>query len=287
MAYQTVLSIMQKFCRRRSLTVPSAVVTSTDQTITQALELMMEGVEELANMSDWKCMQLQVAPFYHQGQYTTPTSYIALDMSFGMGDFKWIIPGTFWCTSTRLPVAGPLSEAQAQQMQVLQVTPAQYSYWIGQGQSGDALYIYPRAASSVLFQFMYQTTWPWVTVTTTYIPPGPMLTVAPKRPGVPDPNPPGITGGNYTTYAVKQYVTADTDLCLFPDHLVLADLKWRWNYVKGLPYAEDKDAFDRMLANFDSSESPGKILHMDPKWSNESKAIGPGLLIAAGSWPIT
>lgn len=44
--------------------------------------------------------------------------------------------------------------------------------------------------------------------------------------------------------STKPLFTADTDVVLFPEHLIQKDLVWRWKQAKGLDYAEDMRTFE-------------------------------------------
>lgn len=247
----TLLGLVTAFCQTRGLVVPAAVISSQDQTITQIRRVLLEGIRELADEADWKCQQLLTPAFAH----ANGTNYLAYDLAITLPDYKWMVPQTIFETTTRLPVAGPLSEQQRSFLITQGVAPAQYSFWIGPSQSagGQGLYVYPYSAAA-RFQFQYQSNYPII----------------------------GVAGSVYTA---KETYSDDTDLCVFPARLLLGDLNWRWNYKKGFPYAEEKASFERMKANLDATEAGMGKLSMDGGNPN-SKVVGPGLLIAAGSWPL-
>lgn len=248
MASSSLLSIIGDFFERQDMVRPVAVITSQDQTVKQARRILQEGIRELQERDDWKCLQIlnpTIAPL------NNPTTWLAVDLESSIPAYKWMIPGTLWETTTRLPVAGPLSEQDRSQMLTMQVTPAQYSFWIGPGAGGNALYIYPYSATA-RFQFQYQSQYAIL---------------------------------DYLAGTPKEAYTNDGDLCMFPTRILMADLNWRWNKSKGLPYAEELRAFETMVANLEANQQPAYAIRLDGGGPNDRFA-GPGLLIPAGSWNV-
>jgi hypothetical protein len=231
---------------------------------------------DLVDRGDWQQLTTTTTIFAHAG-YTYPAGggqYIASYISeagtassfvpegglggvlpAGSGYFicpglKKIIRNTFFCTTTRLPVYGPLTDQEWAYMRALTAQPAQFAW----KQEKDMLLIYPYSATAQ-FSFMYVTRFPIYNT---------------------------ISGG--PTSPQYDIFTADTDASVLPDKLVLQDLKWRWKAAKELPYAEDQRIAENMLADALGSNVAGPDLVMDN--TNDDRVVGPGLLVAAGSWPL-
>jgi hypothetical protein len=76
---------------------------------------------------------------------------------------------------------------------------------------------------------------------------------------------------------------ADTDVIRLPEDIVLADLKWRWKEVKGMPYAQDFENAEAMIVDaLSRSRQPGKVLDQ----SNYREEVGPRITVVPGSWPL-
>jgi hypothetical protein len=283
---RTLLALAQEFCRRQALPIPQTVVNAQDDQTLQIWGLLNEGQSDLVERGDWQQLRTTTPAFIHRGfDYGnliaggSAGAYVATYISeaatsssstlpavggiggatpYGSGyivcpGIKSIIPETFFCNSTRLPVTGPVTTAEWAYVLALSVQPAQYIWRM----EGNAILIYPFADSSILFSFKYQSRFP---VYTTY-------DIAST---IPEPKYDSFYG--------------DTDASLLPDKIVLQDLKWRWRSTKGMPYAEEQRICEEMITDALSSNQPAPDITMDSPHS--SKVAGPGLLVAAGNWPV-
>jgi hypothetical protein len=247
MSSSSLLTLIGDFFERQEMVRPAAVIGSTDQTVKQARRILQEGIRELQERDDWKMLQVLSPLITH----ANGTNFLAYDLEANIPAYKWMIPTTMWETLTRIPVAGPLNEMDRSQMITMQVTPAQYSFWYGPGTKGNALYIYPYSATP-RFQFQYQSLFAIIDV----------------------------------SLVPKEAFTADTDMSLFPDRILQADLNWRWLKSKGLPYAEEMRSFEIMVANLESNQQPMGAINMGGRGAYADRFMGPGLLIPAGSWNV-
>ena len=64
---------------------------------------------------------------------------------------------------------------------------------------------------------------------------------------------------------------------------MLADLRWRWKKEKGLEYAQDFESFELLFARATSNDGMRRDLSME----GTPSIVRPGILVPAGSWPIT
>lgn len=175
-------------------------------------------------------------------------NYAAVDFSTTYTDFKALIQNTLWDQTAKMPVNGPISAEQWTYMLNMGVAPATYNFRL----YGNALRIYP--APTVLVD---------VTFGMEYL----------------------SSFGVYDATAAanaRQYVD-DASYPRLPSNIVLADLRWRWRQAKGLPYAEDQRTCEEAIMNAVGRE-PLPALSMDEP--DPYQTVGPGLLIAAGSWPL-
>jgi hypothetical protein len=222
-------------------------MTSTDSTIAEMVMCLNDEVGEHPNMS-WDFPRLKIATTF---TYSTDANYIAVNMdtaaSFGTGAYRSMVPRTLWNRTTRLRVSGPVTDEDWASMIAMGVAPTTDQYRV----VGPNLLIYPGHTASNTYGCDY------------------MSKFAVQA-----------TGGG----SLKEFFTADTDVPLMPSRICLAGLEWRWRQIKGQPYAEEKAKWDRMLEEEANRESIPSDISMDN--CSDNKMAAPGLLIAAGSWPL-
>lgn len=179
-------------------------------------------------------------------QHAGGADYEALDLSVALPDFDHIVQKTFWDATARIEVAGPMNEREWSTITTMLVSSANYCYRM----RGDKILIFgvPSPLSSVDFTFEYVTAY-------------------------------GVDTGGIP----EEMFTTDASIPKLPSKVILADLKWRWRKEKGLPYAEDQRICEEMILGLISRE-PNSVLTLDS--CADSQVVGPGLLVAAGSWPL-
>lgn len=245
MASMTLLQLVQEFCRRRGLPIPGTVTGAQDDTVVQMWGLLNEGISDIADRYEWQQLRTR-----YTFQHANSTGYTALDLSENgpVPGYRGILNGTLWDTLGRRQVFGPYNPLEWEAMINLQVSQAVYNFTI----YGGALRIYPA-------------------------------------PSVPNPNQFAMEYlSNYgvwnpTTGVPTQFYDTDISYCRMPSTIALQDLKWRWNYQKGLAYAEDQRSLEEMLINLQGRDPAPDIIMDGKRWDNVAM---PGLLVAAGSWPL-
>jgi hypothetical protein len=220
MAEKNLLQIVQDFCKRVGLPVPPVAAGSGDDTTVQVVALLNEGIQEICDR--YALQQLMTRwNFTH----ANGTDFLALDLKAGASDWKYNAPLTIWNTATRLPLRGPATIQEWQQIIVMTVAPAVYTYTL----YGDAIRIYPVPGDipGTVFSFFYQSKC-------------------------------GVTDGSalFETYEEDSYTPR------LPTYLIEADLKWRWKKEKGLPYAEDFRTCESMLVDA-VGRTPNPVLNLD------------------------
>lgn len=246
MANKTLLDIVTQFYGRQGLgSAPSSIVSSTDDTVIQVLALMNEGAEDFGRMP---FNQRQVTITF---QHVNGAAFLAMNVPVTLPGFSGFLVGTLWDAQTRLPVYGPLQPRQVTEILTLQVTAAQFNYWL----QGNGLYIYPVPTNPATYNF-----------TVTYLS---SFTCAPSAGAAP----------------ASLWYSADTDVSILPDAIVLADLRWRYKKEKGMDFSLDFQRFQALCADHFNTQGASPDVDMgDPKPGDFADVVGPGLLIAAGSW---
>lgn len=156
--------------------------------------------------------------------------------------FRYIKEDTFWDRTESLPIL-PISGSEWQAEKGFAATSPRYRVRI----RGGNLLANPTPAAGNTWAFEY-ISWNWIT----------------------------DSGGS--TY--KQYFTADTDLILLPEPIVLMGLRWRWKKEKGLDYAEDFQTYEMMVKNELGRQDVPRKLSMD---MTEKETV-PGVVVPQGSW---
>lgn len=234
MAYGlTVLQLVQEFCKRSALPVPSTATTSTDPGVKQYVGLLNEEIEECLIGFEWQEL-LQQCTFTtngasDQGDIDTLCGFPA----------AFVLNDIMWDTTTRLPVFGPVGAQRWEQYKALPITGTllQFRY------QNNHLLFYPLTAPAghvINFEAMQR-----------------FAVVSALGPPV----------------AYKQYFTADTDQCAFKDDHMLAALRWRWKREKGLAYAEDKKRYEAIIDDRKFRNGTARILNMNGSEDNFGPGI--------------
>ncbi|HQR41319.1 MAG TPA: hypothetical protein PLX97_01515, partial [Gemmatales bacterium] len=124
--------------------------------------------------------------------------------------FRYILNDTIWDRSTRLPVCGPMNPRSWQSLKALQNTGPRYQYRI----RGGELLVNPTPVAGESWYFEYVSK-NWIS---------------------------DAAGVNF-----YERFTADTNIILLPDNLVLQGLRWRWKKEKGFDYAEDFRTYEMQV----------------------------------------
>ena len=161
-------------------------------------------------------------------------------------DYFSLVKDTGWNVSRRLRVYGPLPDAIWNALQTLPNAGPEYQSFIQQ----DHLLFSPAAVTGETVSFI---------VVTRYT----------------------VLASDGVTY--KQFISADNDMLVFPDNVVLRSLLWRWRKTKGEPgWEDDYNEAMGLVAN-NLSKDGAKTLSL-----SDQPNIGPwpGIIIPPGSWPV-
>jgi hypothetical protein len=156
--------------------------------------------------------------------------------------FERLLAKTFFNRTRRVEVPGPLSPTEYQAQRTMPGTgPISWFRIVG-----DKLYLDPPPAAGEQFAFEYI-----------------------------DRNAVVEAGG-----ATKQYPTQDTDTFRVPDAILIAGLRWKWKYEKGLEYAEDFSSFQTLCKNHSNSSNTLRAHSLDGGQLDAS----PGIIVPTGTW---
>lgn len=137
-----VLALVQKFCRRTGLSVPTTVVGSTDDKILQALAILEEDVNDLAKRHDWQGLT-------HEATHVTIAAEDQGDIETLDPGFRYIRNNTMWDTTDRLPVIGPLNGQQWQAIKAILANGPRYQFRF----RGNHLLVNPVPAAGHTWKF--------------------------------------------------------------------------------------------------------------------------------------
>lgn len=124
----TVLALIQSFCRRTALPVPSTIEGGEDPQVVQIVELLNQGLEELCRKWSWQSLT-------REAHFTTVASESqGLLEDIAPDGFVSIFQSTIYNRTLRLPVYGPVQGATWQGLKALPTTGPLYKYRIVRGE---------------------------------------------------------------------------------------------------------------------------------------------------------
>lgn len=94
----SLLTLVQRFCKRTSIDSPSTVMGSTDPQVLQILALLEEEGTDLSGRGAWERLT-------HEATHTTVATVSQGAMtSIATNNFRYIVNNTFWDRTENLPV---------------------------------------------------------------------------------------------------------------------------------------------------------------------------------------
>lgn len=128
----TVLALIQSFCRKKGLEVPTAVVGSASAEVLQLLEVYLDTGRYIRNKRTWQALK-RTATF----TALAAEDQGALATVLGESSPDYIAFESIWDDTDQQPLFGPLSEQEAQEASAFNVTGPVYEFEV----RGDHLYI--------------------------------------------------------------------------------------------------------------------------------------------------
>lgn len=235
----SLLTVVQYFCRRTNLAVPTTVIGSTEEQISQIQGLLEEEGNDLQSRAQWQSL------IYEFSLTTTATTSQGTMDTICPNGFRNIINNTLWSRTRRLPVSGPMDPVEWQQLKAMFVNGPYYRHRI----RGNELLVNPDPPAGESWYGEYVSS-NWIS---------------------------DAAGVNF-----KKYFTADDDVILLPEALVIAGLRWRWKKEKNLDYAEDFRSYEMQVKDAIGRDGGKRHLRMD----NWNRGPTPGIWVAPGNWSV-
>lgn len=141
----SLLSVIQKFCKRTGLASPGTVVGNTDAIVIQLLAMLEEAGIQLRERGAWQALIREAThtttAAENQGAMTT----IASD------GFNWVMWETLYDRTNQLPLIGPCSPNLWQFYKAVAVTGPRYTFRI----RGGNLLVQPTPTAGDTWAFEY------------------------------------------------------------------------------------------------------------------------------------
>lgn len=183
MAQKNILTIIRTVCNELNLPAPTTVVSSQDQTVLKLLALCNAQCDVLLGEYDWQMLQTR---------YTFNTVDGQSDYAFP-SDIERFISGTFFDTTNRWPLRGPLTPGGWELLKSTNLSTSpfeRFRIW------NNVVSFYPTPGANTLgMVFEY--------ISNNY-----------------------VTDGN--TGLPKGSFTQDSDICRFDYRLIVFGIKLRW-----------------------------------------------------------
>lgn len=142
----SMLTLVQSFCQRTGLAVPSFVAASTDAQVIQVLGLLNEVLEDVVDRWTWETLTTE-ATFV-----TTATEDQGAITDIAPFGYLGIVNDTIFNRTLRLPVYGPISPEKWQALKTLPNSGPFYKYRLRNGR----LLFNPVAAAGHTCAFEYK-----------------------------------------------------------------------------------------------------------------------------------
>lgn len=236
----TVLALVQSWCRLNGQTVPSALVGSTDAGVLQLLELVNKTGKDIRRRTSWEKTTKRVT------WTSTGVEDQGTIVSRCPDGYEYIIPETFWNTTTRIPLTGPLSDKDWQMIKSMVPATPLYQFRI---QEGNILVAGPVPATDTL-SLMYKTFF-WLS------------TAVNLDPTLAD-------------------IAADTNVPIFPDELMLLGLDVFWREMKQLDAKSQRTQYEFACTDLGGVDGVKPVIDM----AGGRPTVRPGIYVPYGSWNV-
>jgi hypothetical protein len=144
-----VLELVQEFCGKKTLPLPTGVVGSTDLGVLQIRYLLQEALRELGKYS-WNEQKVQ-------DSFTTTAAVDQGALTSILGaDFDSLVFATMRNTSLKRPIFGPVSDSMWANLQAFPASGPIYQFKV----FGDHLHIFPAPPAGEMVYLIYQSSYP-------------------------------------------------------------------------------------------------------------------------------
>lgn len=141
----TLLELVQAFCRRANVPVPSTAVGSTDAQVNQALAILEEEGNDLASRHQWQGLTVEAS-------HTTIAAEDQGDIAtIAPTGFRYLLNNTIWDRTDRLKVIGRIGGQEWQAIKSGGITSPRYQFRL----RGNHLLVNPVPAAGHDWAFEY------------------------------------------------------------------------------------------------------------------------------------
>ena len=239
----TLLEVITEFCQRTGLEAPLVICASTDLSALQFKGLANEVITDITGRGNSWPLLQKQATWTSPGTAGGSQGTLATLFPYG---FKYIIPATAYDRTDRRILFGPKSPQLWQESLALPFTGPFYAYRIWQG----SFYIQPDLEIGHTIALEYASDWAIQ----------------------------ATAAGAY-----KRRFTADTDVFVLDEEMLLMGLRWKWKKEKGLTFVTEKLEYESYLAQCMGNDGTKGELNMNGPVQPEIK---PGIWVSAGNWPL-
>lgn len=236
----TILALIQKFARKNNLEVPSVVFASTDAGVLQLRECLDDAGRHIHRKSNWQITLRRASWISIAGE-----DQGAINTLIG-ADLDYIVPDSFWDTTERKPIFGPVLDRDWQALKALVPSSPYYQYRV---MGGKLLIRGPMVVNHTLSLIWKSRNWLEVSA----------------------------GSGTYV-----EAISADTNVPFWDDELMLLGLKAYWKEIKSLPNDKDMLAFNMAVFDAASKDDVKPVIKMH----GGEPQIKPGIWVPAGNWTV-
>lgn len=235
----TLLETVTKLCERQALAIPPTVMGSSDKQVIQIRSLLEESLDALIGRGVWEELT-------REASWTTTATEDQGALTTLAPDFKWLFIETLWDRTNRIPLLGPMTPRQWQQLKAMTLTGPRYQFRI----RGGHFFSIPAPTAGLNWVFEYSMNC-WAETT------------------------------EGSASYIKEFDN-DSNFILLPQDVVYADLRWRWKKEKGLTFAQDFESAEALINDAVGRSGSKPILSMDDP-AGDAK---PGIFIPQFNWPV-
>ena len=232
-------------CLQIIQSVAKRIGIPSPNTVVSSQDPQIIQIAELSNEEGQEqAARYQWQNLLQEASFTTLAAELQGTMATIAPGMNYILNDTIWNRTLRRPVFGPRTPQSWQQQKAFAINGPWSSFRV----KGDELYMYPTptAGQSCYFEYISKN-WCESTVNITYA-----------------------------------SWSADTDVSLLDERLMILGTVWRWKAAKGLEYAEDFAKYERALADVMGRDGSKDWINL----SNTKYDIYPGVVVPAGSWSL-
>lgn len=218
----TLLTAANDAQRELSLTVTATLVADRQETQNLLYRMARKEAQEIVRRGDYDWPLLTRTKSF-------TASLASLQSSGKASDYKRAIAGTFWNTTTRRPIAGPINAQEWALANGQPVTSSIQQYAMFRY---DGLHVFPTPTSADTLSYDYIINTPVL----------------------------DVDGVTYQTN-----FDTDTDAYFLGDELLTLAIVWRYLQAKGRDYAEAMKDYELALATeYGAQAGAGRVLSLSP-----------------------